>query len=126
MRSVYYNIFPLTLYFQVKLIKLLCTANDKNTIKHASERNNFQQNERNIYLSKNKILWWYRKEKTNSKRKISWDKRINKKVNGKYLYLKTEKLKITYDKMSYNENPTVILAKKIQSTYYIKEGYKKR
>ena len=32
-RSVYYNIFPLTLYFQVQFMKVHCTAIAKNAVK---------------------------------------------------------------------------------------------
>ena len=33
-RSVYYNIFPLTLNFQAQFIKFHCTANAKNVIRY--------------------------------------------------------------------------------------------
>ena len=35
MRSVYYNTFPQTLYFQVQFIKVHCSANTKTAIKCA-------------------------------------------------------------------------------------------
>ena len=71
-------------------------------------------------------MWWYRKEKTNSQKRYHETKESIKKVNCKYLYLNNEKLKITYHKRNYYETPTVILGNKNQSTYYIKEEYKKR
>ena len=40
-RAVYYNTFPLTLYFKVQFKKVHCTANAKNAIKYELQKKRF-------------------------------------------------------------------------------------
>ena len=62
-RSVYYNTFPLTLYFQVQFIKIHCTATAKNTIKLELKKEHMSARREKDLLAKKKKIWQSRKEK---------------------------------------------------------------
>ena len=54
-RSVYYNTFPLTLYFHLQFIKVHCTGNTKNAIKYELKKEQFSaRREQNLLARKRK------------------------------------------------------------------------
>ena len=49
---MYYNTFPLTLYFPAQIIKVQCTANTKNAIEYALKKEPLSERLEKIKLAK--------------------------------------------------------------------------
>ena len=113
-RSVYYNAFPLTLYFQVQFIKVHCTANVKNTIKCAIKKERLSaRQEKDLLVTKRKYhddpgkkRRYYDKDES---KKRYYDKDESIRLYSKEKFLNNQASKITDQKAKYQEHPEVQL-----------------
>ena len=112
-KSVYYNIFPLTLYFQVQFIKFPCTATAKNAIKYELKKDQLSARwEKDLLAKKRKYL-----ENPEMKKKQEVKKRYddNSKAirqDHKEKYLMNRASTLIYRKAKYQKNPEVQLVYK--------------
>ena len=86
LRSVYYNTFPLTLYFQVQFIKVHCTATAKNTIKSGLKKERLSARREKDLLAKK------RKYDNTEKKKQAFKERYHDKSESIRQYRKEKYL----------------------------------
>ena len=106
--SVYYNVFPLTLYFQVHFIKVHCAAIAKNAIKSELKKERLSARQEKDLLAK-------KYHENPEKKKQAFKKRYHDKSESirqhhKEKYLMNQTSEISYLKTTYQENPEVQLA----------------
>ena len=108
-RSVYYNAFPLTLYFQVQFIKVHCTANVKNTIKCAIKKERLSaRQEKDLLATKRKYHDDPGKKRMIAKKRY-YDKDESIRLYSKEKFLNNQASKITDQKAKYQEHSEVQL-----------------
>ena len=106
-KSVHYNAYPLTLYFQVQFMKVHCTENAKNAIKSLlkKERSSARR-ERDLKPRKRKYHDDPEKKRAVRER---YDKKETIKQYKKEKYQENRKLNTAYQKEKYHENCEVQL-----------------
>ena len=108
-KSVYYNTFPLTSFFQVKFTKVNCTANAKNAIKYELKKEQLLARLKRVLLvKKGKYLDDPKKIKIAIKKRYH-NKNESIRQHSKEKYLKNQTSKSTYQKVKCQENPEVHL-----------------
>ena len=131
-RSVCYDVYPVTFYFQVQFIKVQCTVNVKNAIKYALKlkKSDSQQSKKDIQMPrKENIIAIQEKRLTVKKRydKNKWSLKQPKKkcvenqisilTYHKAKYLENLQVKLLCNKCGYHETPKM-------RTKYQKAKYK--
>ena len=109
-RPVYYNTFPLTLYFQAQFIKVHCTAIAKNTIKSELKKESLSSRREKDLLAKNENIRVTQKRRKQTFKNGYHDKSKSIRQYPKEKYLMNRTSEISYQNVKHQENPEVQLA----------------
>ena len=98
-RSVYYNAYPMTVYFKIQYLKVHCTFNARSAVKCSLIRVNYQQSGREIWIFKKNVMKIQKRKDRKRERDMMIKKNlcssIKKCVENQILHIRRQSMRKT-------------------------------